>query len=98
VELAFKAAGIDGIWVGENLDTLYLLPNYLNDFAGVPELKLVQIDQKFYRPAEVDLLLGDSTKARKELKWMPKTSFDKLVRKMVDNDINLYYKEFNGAK
>ena len=64
VELAFKAAGIDGIWVGEKLDTLYLLPNYLNDFAGVPELKLVQIDEKFYRPAEVDLLLGYSKNPR----------------------------------
>lgn len=87
VELAFKAAGIDGIWVGEKLDTLYLLPNYLNDFAGVPELKLVQIDEKFYRPAEVDLLLGDSTKAHQELGWQPKTSFKQLVDKMVKHDI-----------
>jgi GDPmannose 4,6-dehydratase len=87
VELAFKAAGIDGIWVGEKLDTLYLLPNYLSDFAGVPQLKLVQIDEKFYRPAEVDLLLGDSTKAREELGWKPKTSFKELVDKMVRHDI-----------
>jgi GDPmannose 4,6-dehydratase len=87
VELAFKAAGIDGIWVGEKLDTLYLLPNYLTDFAGVPELKLVKIDEKFYRPAEVDLLLGDSTKAREELGWKPKTSFKELVDKMVKHDI-----------
>jgi GDPmannose 4,6-dehydratase len=87
VELAFKAAGIDGIWIGEKLDTLYLLPNYLSDFAGVPQLKLVQIDEKFYRPAEVDLLLGDSTKAREELGWKPKTSFKELVDKMVRHDI-----------
>jgi GDPmannose 4,6-dehydratase len=87
VELAFKAAGIDGIWVGEKLDTLYLLPNYLSDFAGVPQLKLVQIDEKFYRPAEVDLLLGDSTKAREELGWKPKTSFKQLVDKMIKWDI-----------
>ena len=87
VELAFKAAGIDGIWVGEKLDTLYLLPNYLSDFAGVPQLKLVQIDEKFYRPAEVDLLLGDSTKAREELGWKPKTSFKELVDKMIKWDI-----------
>jgi GDPmannose 4,6-dehydratase len=87
VELAFEAAGIDGIWVGEKLDTLYLLPNYLTDFAGLPELKLVQIDEKFYRPAEVDLLLGDSTKAREELGWKPKTSFKQLVDKMIKWDI-----------
>ena len=63
------------------------MTNYLNDFAGIPELKLVEIDEKFYRPAEVDLLLGDSTKAREELNWMPKTSFKELVDKMVKHDI-----------
>lgn len=87
VELAFKAAGIDGIWVGEDLETLYLLPNYLTDFTDITQLKLVEIDEKFYRPAEVDLLLGDSTKARQELEWQPKTSFKELVDKMVSHDI-----------
>ena len=48
---------------------------------------LVQINSKFYRPAEVELLLGDSNKARKELGWSPKISFDKLVEKMVRWDI-----------
>jgi GDPmannose 4,6-dehydratase len=87
VELAFQAAGIEGIWVGEKLNTLYLLPNYLSDFIGLPQTKLVEIDEKFYRPAEVDLLLGDSTKAREKLGWQPKTSFKKLVDKMVAHDI-----------
>jgi GDPmannose 4,6-dehydratase len=87
VELAFKAAGIDGIWIGENLESLYLLPNYLTDFGDITQLKLVEIDEKFYRPAEVDLLLGDSTKARQELGWQPKTSFKELVDKMVNHDI-----------
>lgn len=89
VELAFQAAGIEGIWFGEKLDTLYLLPNYLNDFIGVPQLKLVEIDERFYRPAEVELLLGDSTKARQELEWEPKTSFKNLIDKMVFYDIML---------
>ncbi len=48
---------------------------------------LVQINPKFYRPAEVELLLGDSTPAREELGWKPKTNFLELVRKMVRNDI-----------
>jgi GDPmannose 4,6-dehydratase len=52
---------------------------------------LVDINQEFYRPAEVDILLGDSTPARKELGWNPKTSFSQLVKKMVDNDIDYYY-------
>jgi len=87
VELAFKAAGIEGVWVGEGLDALYLLPNYLLDFIENPQITLVEIDEKFYRPAEVDLLFGDSTKARQELGWTPKNSFQNLVDKMVLHDI-----------
>ena len=48
---------------------------------------LLLINQNFYRPAEVELLLGDSTKARQELGWQPKTSFKELVDKMVKHDI-----------
>jgi len=48
---------------------------------------LVKINPKFYRPAEVDLLFGDSSLARKELNWKPNISFDDLVKKMVENDI-----------
>ena len=49
----------------------------------------VFIDPRFMRPAEVDLLIGDSTKARTKLGWEPKVSFDELVRMMVDNDLKL---------
>ena len=51
--------------------------------------KYVGQDPRFMRPAEVDVLRGDSTKAQTELGWKPKTSFDELVSKMVSNDINL---------
>jgi GDPmannose 4,6-dehydratase len=49
----------------------------------------VVIDEKFYRPAEVDLLIGDATKAKEKLGWTPRTSFPELVRMMVDADIAL---------
>jgi GDPmannose 4,6-dehydratase len=55
---------------------------------GNPE-DYVIIDDSFKRPAEVDLLIGDASKAKKVLGWEPKVSFEKLVRKMVLNDINL---------
>ena len=47
----------------------------------------MEINSDFYRPAEVDLLLGDSSRARKELGWKPKTNFIQLVKKMVDTDV-----------
>lgn len=90
VELAFEAAGIRGTWVGENLDTLYLLPNADAEYCDFASIKLVKINPKFYRPAEVSVLFGDSNKARKELRWTPKTSFKELVDKMVKHDILEY--------
>ena len=45
------------------------------------------------RPAEVDILLGDYTKAKNELNWTPKTSFKELVRIMVDNDVKILSNE-----
>ena len=51
--------------------------------------KYVEIDPAYHRPAEVDILIGDSTKARKQLKWEPKTKFSELVKLMVDADLKL---------
>jgi GDPmannose 4,6-dehydratase len=47
----------------------------------------VQVDPRYFRPTEVDLLLGDPSKARKELGWQPKVSFRELVYLMVDADL-----------
>jgi GDPmannose 4,6-dehydratase len=82
VEKAFKFAGIDGLWSGEGINEKYVLSNK-------PDITLMQINEKFYRPAEVELLLGDSTLAREELNWTPKISFDELVKKMVENDLKI---------
>ncbi|MCH8852866.1 MAG: GDP-mannose 4,6-dehydratase, partial [Planctomycetes bacterium] len=46
----------------------------------------VEIDPRYYRPTEVDMLQGDATRAREELGWQPKVSFDELVRMMVEHD------------
>lgn len=51
--------------------------------------KYVKIDERYMRPAEVDLLIGDAAKAKKQLGWTPKTSFKELVNMMVDSDIQL---------
>lgn len=57
--------------------------------AGLDWRKHVEIDPHYYRPAEVDLLMGDATKARRRLGWEPKTRFADLARLMVDADIAL---------
>lgn len=83
VEKAFEAAGIDAELRFKTPDNWDTAEFYVRGTNKV----LVKVNQKFYRPAEVDLLLGDSTKARTELGWAPKSTFDQLVQKMVENDI-----------
>ena len=48
---------------------------------------LVRVDKKYFRPTEVDILLGDYSKAKKKLKWSPKISFTQLVKEMVNSEI-----------
>jgi GDPmannose 4,6-dehydratase len=55
--------------------------------------KYVEIDPRYFRPAEVDLLLGDASKAREKLGWEPKVSFDQLVKLMTDHDLKLAQQE-----
>jgi GDPmannose 4,6-dehydratase len=84
---AFKGAEIEGAWHGQAESAEFSISTKdANKYEPVCSV-LVKINPKFYRPAEVDLLLGDSTKARNELKWKPETSFEQLVDKMVKNDL-----------
>jgi GDPmannose 4,6-dehydratase len=59
------------------------------DHVGLDWEPYVRIDDQFKRPAEVDLLVGDASKAERELGWRPKTSFEQLIRLMVDADLKL---------
>lgn len=84
VEESFNFAGFHRSqcrWEGEGLNEKYI---------HGPDV-LVEINKDFYRPAEVDLLWGDSSKARKELGWEPQTNFLQLVKKMVDLDVASVY-------
>lgn len=56
---------------------------------GLDWQKYVKLDERFYRPAEVDLLVGDSSKARRLLNWQPRIAFEQLVDEMVDADLHL---------
>lgn len=89
VELAFKAAGIDGVWHGQGLSEEYSVTTEYAIRHEPNSSVLIKINPKFYRPAEVDLLLGDSNPAREELAWNPKISFKDLVNKMVIHDLSI---------
>ena len=63
------------------------------DHVGLDWEKYVVVDERFFRPAEVNLLLGDAAKAKKELGWQPEISFEQMVRQMVDNELELVVRE-----
>lgn len=90
INKAFAIANLNGIWHGQGTNEELSLPNYLMEEDNICSSILVKINPKFYRPAEVELLLGDSTPAREELAWKPKISFDNLVERMVKYDIDNY--------
>ena len=88
INKSFQTAGFYGVWHGNGTNEELSVANYLMEEHGICSSVLVKINPKFYRPAEVELLLGDSTPARKELGWKPKISFDNLVERMVKYDID----------
>jgi GDPmannose 4,6-dehydratase len=63
------------------------------DRAGLDWEKYVVIDERFFRPAEVNILLGDAAKASETLGWKPETSFEKMVQLMVDHDLEMVAKQ-----
>jgi GDPmannose 4,6-dehydratase len=79
VNLACAELALNVEWVGCGADEVGLL-------AGTNRV-IVRVDPRYFRPTEVETLLGDSSKARKILGWQPKTSFSELVREMVDEDM-----------
>jgi len=87
VEKAFKVIGVEIVWEGKGVDEVGK-----DKATGIIR---VRVDARYFRPTEVDLLLGDSTKARKILNWKPKVTFDDLVVEMVNADIEMVKKNSN---
>lgn len=85
IEKAFNLCGIRGKWIGEGSNEKLILVQTVNSAFDDNQI-LVKINENFYRPAEVELLLGNPEKAKTELGWTPEISFEDLIKLMVDND------------
>ena len=83
IEKCFGMRGFKIKWMGEGVEEV--------GYDEKTNRALIFIDPRYYRPTEVDLLLGDSSKARSVLGWKPKTSFEELLKMMVDADCNMNY-------
>ena len=93
VELAFAYAGIELEWQGSGINEKGVIRSLNNTLTSVNGLQpgdvVVEVDPKYFRPAEVDFLLSDASKAMEKLNWSPKVTFIELVKIMVDADLEL---------
>jgi GDPmannose 4,6-dehydratase len=90
VEQAFTEVGRDIQWRGQGIDE-----------TGIDKKSgktVVRIDPTYFRPTEVDILIGDASKARSKLGWKPKTSFAQLVKEMVAGDLKIAKREVASGK
>lgn len=90
----FDHVGIKLSFEGEGIEEVAKVVSCSNPEYQVPEGKIVmKIDPRYFRPTEVDLLLGDSSKAREKLKWTPRHDLDSLVTDMMNSDLNLFKRD-----
>jgi len=94
VRLAFSHAGVGIVFEGAGEKEVGVISEVFN-----PECKanvgdvVVEVDKKYFRPTEVDLLLGDATKAKAKLGWQPKYTLDMLAKEMVLSDLEQFRKQ-----
>ena len=84
IELAFECIGVTILWKGKGVDEI--------GYSKEDGRELVKIDPKYFRPTEVELLIGDPTKAKEKLGWVPTIAMQQLCKEMVEADIKLVEK------
>lgn len=84
VELAFKEIGVEIVWKGDGVDEVGIKKGTENDLE--PQI-IIKVNPKYYRDIDIECLIGDSSRARNELKWCPKYSFEDLVKEMVQSSL-----------
>ena len=94
VRLAFREAGIVVEFTGDGLDEKCIVAKVENGFSNLKAgQEVVAVDPRYFRPTEVELLIGDPTKSRTKLGWVPEYDLPALIREMVSSDIKLMRKE-----
>ena len=102
IEKAFSEVGFDIEFVGSGVDEVAVLKD-INEalysevigsefLKDAPEIgmKLVQVDPRYFRPTEVELLIGDATKSREKLGWTPRYNLDMLIKEMIYSDVDIF--------
>jgi len=90
VEIAALDLGIEIAWEGDGINEIGRIASNNDPDSNIKTGDIVvRIDPRYFRPTEVDILLGDPSKAKKQLGWEPKISFDQMVKEMVQQDLSI---------
>ncbi|MBU2916040.1 GDP-mannose 4,6-dehydratase [Reichenbachiella agariperforans] len=94
IKMSFSYVGVELDFKGEGIDEVAIVKSSKNaDFAFKVGQAVVKIDPKYFRPTEVDLLIGDPTKANTKMGWKPEYDLEALVNEMMESDLKLFQKD-----
>ena len=94
IKMSFNYLGIEIEFIGEGVNERGLIKSCNNnDYMLSTGKEVIKIDPKYFRPTEVDLLIGDATKAKEKLGWVPEYSLKELINDMMGSDLELFKKE-----
>jgi GDPmannose 4,6-dehydratase len=93
ITMAFAEVGIELEFTGTGIDEKGIVKSCSGEYNIAIRRELVAIDPAYFRPTEVDLLIGDATKSKEKLGWVPKYSLKELVQEMVVADVDLFKRE-----
>lgn len=93
VKMAFSELGIEVEFRGEGVNEKGYIKKCNGDFQLEIGKEVVSVDERYFRPAEVDLLIGDASKAREKLGWIPEYDLNALIKDMVQSDLKLMQKD-----
>jgi GDPmannose 4,6-dehydratase len=93
LRLSFKHLGINLEFKGEGVDEIAIVESCVGDYKVETGKVVARVDEKYFRPTEVDLLIGDPTKAMTKLGWKPQYDLDALIKDMMQADIRLFEKD-----
>jgi len=94
IKMAFSHIGVELEFKGSGVDEIAVIVSSSNEKYKLQMGKeVLGVDPKYFRPTEVDLLIGDPTKAKEKLGWIPETSLEDLVKEMMESDLKLFKKD-----
>jgi GDPmannose 4,6-dehydratase len=93
IKMAFAEVGVELEFKGKGIDEKGIVKSAADTEHFPAGKEVVVIDPQYFRPTEVDLLIGDATKAHKQLGWQPKYDLNALVKDMMQADLELFKKE-----